>query len=405
MDAQPAVRRACTTLVDFGVAARGGPSPGWSTRPWSTSYAGSPRATPRAPWRHRPSQNPTEVLAEPVAERRRRFRLGRPRTSDWPTAPPSDLAAGAAQAWLHRLHGALGRRDRTGDGPAVRRPRGRQRRCAYDRPLLVARSGAPATRLAPWAAAARHAGRRPAERLPDRPGPSATCPGRAPCSWRTPASAAGRARGAPRSTTAGSSLSSSGAAEGGPGPVDPLSSIAVRQRILSEAALRLARRPAAARGRRCRPARPRCARASSAGLDVDWLHLTTLDGATAASTDGRQRRPGSGPQLADGLGLERRRAIAEANQTIAHGATLQSVLVGNTVLRREIFDETAGNTSYTAAEDPFAARQRGSGRPRPGCTGNLEGVAPRRAREGHPRQRQRSLLGHWSATRSTSRSA
>jgi hypothetical protein len=92
------------------------------------------------------------------------------------------------------------------------------------------------------------------------------------------------------------------------------------------------------------------------GLEVPWLRLTTLDSAIAGATtpmNGARLRAQSleDPQLGAGL-------YGEANQAIKHGATLQSVLVGNTVLRREIFDETAGNTSYSAARDPFAALGR-----------------------------------------------
>jgi hypothetical protein len=92
------------------------------------------------------------------------------------------------------------------------------------------------------------------------------------------------------------------------------------------------------------------------GLEVPWLRLTTLDGAIAGPTRSMsatrlRAQEQDDPQLGAGL-------YDEANQTIAHGATLQSVLAGNTVLRGEIFDETAGNTSYTAARDPFAALGR-----------------------------------------------
>ncbi len=47
-----------------------------------------------------------------------------------------------------------------------------------------------------------------------------------------------------------------------------------------------------------------------------------------------------------------------ADQAIQEGATLQSVLIDNQVLRRQIFDETASNASYSAAEDPIAALAR-----------------------------------------------
>jgi hypothetical protein len=126
------------------------------------------------------------------------------------------------------------------------------------------------------------------------------------------------------------------------------------------------------------------------GLEVPWLRLTTLDSATGAPSAPlsatRLRTPG--PDSARlGAGL-----YSEANQVVADGSTLQSILVGNTVLRRQIFDETAGNTSYSAAREPF--RALGRIRSTSGwVNGNLESIdlaAP-------PKVTLASTNGHFSA--------
>ncbi len=152
-------------------------------------------------------------------------------------------------------------------------------------------------------------------------------------------------------------LSSSGAAEGGPGPADPLSSLALRQRVLSEAALRVlddqeplvVQLPSGTDHHGLSPS-------FFSGLEAPWLRLTTLDSATGGTapplSGARLRSPGpDSGRLGAGL-------YDEANQVIGDGTTLQSILIGNTVLRRQIFDETTSNASYAAARDPFTALRR-----------------------------------------------
>ena len=150
-------------------------------------------------------------------------------------------------------------------------------------------------------------------------------------------------------------LSSSGAASGGPGPVDPLSPLALRQRVLSEAALRLLgdQQPLVVQLPHLHRPLPQ---SFFSGLEVPWLQLTTVDGATGTSTarlNGRRLRV----PAPDGLGLGPV-FYPEADRAIEAGAALQSMLPDNHVLRRQIFDETAGNASYSAAEDPVAALAR-----------------------------------------------
>ncbi|MBO0844792.1 MAG: hypothetical protein J2P22_05185, partial [Nocardioides sp.] len=119
-------------------------------------------------------------------------------------------------------------------------------------------------------------------------------------------------------------LTASEAAKGGPGPVDPRSPLALRQRILSEAALRYLgdQQPLVVE----LPLDPhhRVGRSFFTGLDVPWLRLTTLNGATAVSAmslnASRLREP-QDPQLG-------RHVYTIANQMLEKGRTLQTVLPG-----------------------------------------------------------------------------
>lgn len=151
-------------------------------------------------------------------------------------------------------------------------------------------------------------------------------------------------------------LASSSAAQGGPGPVDPQSSLALRQRILAEAAVRLLddQQPLVVE----LPTGQRHPLGSGffAGLEVPWLRLTTLGGATAGSAtpldDTRLREiPADAHQLGRGV-------YTAAQSVLDNGGTLQSVLIGNKVLRKQLFQEVAGNASYAAARTPIVALYR-----------------------------------------------
>jgi hypothetical protein len=150
-------------------------------------------------------------------------------------------------------------------------------------------------------------------------------------------------------------LAASAAAEGGPGPVDPTSNLALRQRILAEAALRFLdqQQPLVVNI----PSDLRHPRPSFfTGLDVPWLRLTSVDDATAGTASPapavrlRAPRPGT-PHLG-------RLLYDTARTTLGRGRILQSVLAGNTTLRSELFTEVSGNASYTAAQDRFGALAR-----------------------------------------------
>ncbi|MBO0844618.1 MAG: hypothetical protein J2P22_04295, partial [Nocardioides sp.] len=79
-----------------------------------------------------------------------------------------------------------------------------------------------------------------------------------------------------------------------------------------------------------------------------------LNGATAVSATSlnasRLREP-QDPQLG-------RHVYTIANQMLEKGRTLQTVLPGNHVLYRQLFEETTNNLSYAAAEDPYGALAR-----------------------------------------------
>ncbi|GAB3198441.1 DUF6049 family protein [Nocardioides hungaricus] len=166
-------------------------------------------------------------------------------------------------------------------------------------------------------------------------------------------------RGAPAiATTAGRTLvvSSSGAASGGPGPDDPLSPIAVRQRIASEAAVRL-----------LAPDQPPLfvvlpstwsPPADSdffAGLDdLDWIDLTTVDGASS--------RPGTAvpagdldyPEEQDQLELDAT-SFAAAQDLVGAGETLQNLLTLNDQVAAEVRDEAFTDLSYATRGNPAEA--------------------------------------------------
>jgi hypothetical protein len=148
-------------------------------------------------------------------------------------------------------------------------------------------------------------------------------------------------------------LSSAGAAEGGPGPVNPLSPLALRQRILSEAALRFLGGGAPLVVQLPTDWHGRVPGSFFTGLDVPWLQLTTLDGAASGTSKPlspsrlRPPEPSSG-----GLGAA---FFSLVDRVLSEAVTVQSVLPGNRVLSRQIFDETTANTSYAAAADPLGA--------------------------------------------------
>lgn len=286
-------------------------------------------------------------------------------TSD--TAPAPSEVAKAARGWLRQLHQVLS----IGGGQVMGLPYGDlevDTAVRYDRPFLVAALHRTGHTLSPWGVPLSPVIVPPAGRIS---GPTL---GDVPRSSTVLLEDTAVRGAAPAGATINDHkvvLSSSGAAEGGPGPVDPLSPLALRQRILSEAALRLLgdQQPLVVQLPTLHRPLPQ---SFFSGLEVPWLQLSTLDAATAGSTallsGARLRSP-----VTDGLGLGPA-FYPEADRVIEDGAALQSMLPDNHVLRRQIFDETTGNASYSSAEDPVAALARVRSTSS-WVNGNLTGVA------------------------------
>jgi hypothetical protein len=151
-------------------------------------------------------------------------------------------------------------------------------------------------------------------------------------------------------------LSSAGAADGGPGPGNPLAPLALRQRILSEAALRFLGDGAPLVVQLPTDWHGRVPHSFFSGLDLPWLRLTTLD--DAASGQAKPLDPARLRPPATALPGPGSTFFSTVTRVLTHAATLQSVLPGNAVLEQQIFDETTANTSYAATADPFDALAR-----------------------------------------------
>jgi hypothetical protein len=270
------------------------------------------------------------------------------------TAPTGTAPSGteAAKRWLHRLHRVLA----DGSGEILGLPYGDVDVAAaarYDRPYLGAVLRRTGHTLRPW--------KLPISGTVVAP-PTGRLPGQVtaalPRTTHVLLSDRAVSGSAPVVNSVGGRtvvLASTGAADGGPGPVNPLSPLALRQRILSEAALRFLGSRAPLVVELPSEWRARVPGSFFSGLDVPWLHLTTLQDATSGQHHPLAAARLRQPVTASGLGAE---FFVNVNRVLTDAETLQSVLPGNRVLRRRIFDETTGNTSYTAATDPFGALAR-----------------------------------------------
>ncbi|WP_299053109.1 DUF6049 family protein [uncultured Nocardioides sp.] len=173
-------------------------------------------------------------------------------------------------------------------------------------------------------------------------------------------------------------LTDSGAAEGGPGPDDPLTPLALRQRLLSEAALLLlapedvGSGPSLVDG----DGDPQSVVtlpqdwSPAAGTDffaeiaeVDWMELTGLDDATESSSV----RPSLRVAPEDVDYPEELRAtevppsaFAEARGLVDSATVLQDVLPLNDTVARHALDEALVSLSYDARTDPAAAEETAS---------------------------------------------
>ena len=151
-------------------------------------------------------------------------------------------------------------------------------------------------------------------------------------------------------------FASTAVAEGGPGPDDPLGTVAVRQRILAEAAVRLvdeARTPlVVVLPQTWTPDRPQ---AFWRGLGVPWLSLT--DPTTVVSDD---------EIAADELDYPPEQRAAElpaANFTTAQelaeaGQVLANVLTNNDEIDQQVTDEVLASLSYGSRRNAEEVRER-----------------------------------------------
>ena len=152
-------------------------------------------------------------------------------------------------------------------------------------------------------------------------------------------------------------VTSSRAADGGPAPGDPRSALAMRQRILAEAAVRF-----------LKPARtplvvllpydwvPAPSSTFFSGFDLEWVDLTSVEGATG----------GVSPEVVspDDLRYPQRQVAFEldaANFTAADalrasGESLQDLLTLNNEVGATVGDQSLASTSYSARARPDSAR-------------------------------------------------
>ena len=149
---------------------------------------------------------------------------------------------------------------------------------------------------------------------------------------------------------------SSGAAAGGPGPDDPLAAVALRQQILSEAALHLLE-PGHPPLVVVLPSdwTPSTTTGFFEGLDVDWLHLTTVDDVAS-----RKAHVVSADRLRYPAGRDRSELdnanFASAEALIRAGKTLQDVLTDNNTVASTVADQAMSSTSYGHRADPDGSR-------------------------------------------------
>lgn len=150
-------------------------------------------------------------------------------------------------------------------------------------------------------------------------------------------------------------LSSSGVRVGGPGPEDPDSPIALRQRILSEAALRLLagdNQPLIA----SLPTQwdPADAGDFFVGLDTDWLDFEPLSdlrkGPTTPMVAGSFAYPDS--QFARQVPASTFQAV---DALIEAGASLEEILTFNDTVAGAVADQAIGHASYFARNTPRAS--------------------------------------------------
>ncbi|MCW2797721.1 MAG: hypothetical protein JWM79_3218 [Nocardioides sp.] len=274
-------------------------------------------------------------------------------TEDAPAPDAAEVAATAAgNAWLDRLHAALGQKQ------ILALPYGDldvAAAAAHDPALIDSARSRSGTVLEPWGLRMSPAAGSPSGYL-DQVGIGAIDPD-------TTVLVTDRMFGDDPpgvANTAGHKLvlTSSGAAAGGPGPGHRRSIVSMRQRILSEAALRV-----------LSPDNtplvvvlpdgwaPPSSTGFFEGLDVGWVHLTNVDNAT-------NRTPASfDSKDLDYPRWQRNRELVAANflavdALIQAGAALQNVLSRNDRIGSVVADQALNALSYSSRDEPDAARVR-----------------------------------------------
>jgi hypothetical protein len=152
-------------------------------------------------------------------------------------------------------------------------------------------------------------------------------------------------------------VTSSGAADGGPAPGDVRGIIAMRQRILAEAAIRF-----------LKPARsplvvqfpydwiPPASTSFFSGFDVDWVDLTSVDDATGA-LEGEVVADDevTYPQRQTDYELDAVNFVA-AETLLERGDALDTVLTRNDLIGATVADQALTSTSYAARARPESSR-------------------------------------------------
>ena len=310
-----------------------GRSPGWSTRPSPTPSPSSSTATRRAP-SSRPWTTTAVTATAPTASPRtvRPDRRRRPRT---PTATTGDepIPTRRPPRRRHRLAARLhGPRRQPGPGPALRRRRRAGRRQVRPRRLPAARKRSGGD-LAPWGLPTSPVGRRRRPATSTRPASRAPRPARPSCVTDRVFGSNAPSRRPGRGHTLAVSVVRVPQRWARAGR--PRSPVAVRQRILSEAAVRMlepGRRPLVV----AFPTTWTPGLDSTGffdGLDVDWLHLTPLRRDANAPAPRCRRTTLSYPQCQVNHELDAADFTAAGDLTEA-GDTLQDVLTDERPGRR-----------------------------------------------------------------------
>jgi hypothetical protein len=151
-------------------------------------------------------------------------------------------------------------------------------------------------------------------------------------------------------------VASSGAARGGPGPDDPTAPVAMRQRIVSEAAVRtLSPVPQPLVVVLPTTWTPESTTGFFDGLDLDWLNLATVDQVAARPATGVPADQLVYPPAQLDAELEAIDFTAAGALTRA-GNTLQNLLTRNDQVGGEVRDEALANVSYNARSQPLRTR-------------------------------------------------